>query len=93
MIKTLHIKVKPNAKQQSIQIAEEGSLIVSLKSPPVEGKANAELIKILAAEFKVAKSDIQIKSGLSSKYKRVEIDIPTPEKQPTDYSQALDKSS
>ncbi|NJR38043.1 MAG: DUF167 domain-containing protein [Leptolyngbyaceae cyanobacterium CSU_1_4] len=76
MIKILHIKVKPNAKQPFIQRAEDGSLIVSLKSSPVEGKANAELIKILAAEFKVAKSDVQIKSGLSSKYKRVEIEFP-----------------
>jgi uncharacterized protein len=75
MVKVLHVKVKPNAKQQSILVAEDGSLIVSLKSPPVEGKANAELIKFLAIKFKVAKSDVQIKSGLSSKYKWVEIDI------------------
>ncbi len=76
MVKILHVKVKPNAKQQSVQTAEDGSLVVSLKSSPVEGKANAELIKLLAAEFKVAKSDVQIKSGLSSKYKWIEIDIP-----------------
>lgn len=75
MVKIFHIKVKPNAKQQSIQIAQDGSLIVSLKSPPTEGKANAELIKLLAAEFKVAKSDVHIKSGLLSTYKQVEIDI------------------
>jgi len=76
MVKILHVKVKPNAKQQSVQTAEDGSLVVLLKSSPVEGKANAELIKLLAAEFKVAKSDVQIKSGLSSKYKWIEIDIP-----------------
>jgi uncharacterized protein (TIGR00251 family) len=76
MVKILHVKVRPNAKQQSVQTAEDGSLVVLLKSSPVEGKANAELIKLLAAEFKVAKSDVQIKSGLSSKYKWIEIDIP-----------------
>jgi uncharacterized protein (TIGR00251 family) len=73
-MKVLRIKVKPNASKQEIQIAADGSLIVYLKSPPVDGKANAELIKLLAVEFKVPKSSIQIKSGVSSKQKLVEID-------------------
>lgn len=72
-MKVLQVKVKPNAKRQSIETAEDGSLIVQLKSPPVDGKANAELIKLLADTFRVPKSCIQIKSGLSSKLKRVEI--------------------
>ena len=45
-----------------------------LKSPPVDGKANEELIKLLAKKFDVAKSDIRIKSGLSSRQKLIEID-------------------
>ncbi len=36
--------------------AEDGSLIVYLKSPPVDGKANQELIALLAKEFKVTKT-------------------------------------
>lgn len=76
-MKILRVKVKPNAKQQRIQMAEDGSFLVHLKSPPVDGKANAELIQLLAKEFNVAKSSIQIKSGLLAKLKRVEIDIPT----------------
>lgn len=75
-MKILSVKVKPNAKQQHIQTAEDGSLVVHLKSPPVDGKANAELIELLAKEFNVSKSRIQIKSGLSSKLKRIEIDLP-----------------
>lgn len=50
------------------------SLTVHLKSPPVDGKANEELIKILAKKFNVTKSDIRIKSGLSSRQKLIEID-------------------
>lgn len=74
-MKILRVKVKPGAKKQAIQTTEDGSLIVHLKSPPVEGKANAELIKLLAEKFDVAKSNVQIKAGLSSKQKRVEIDV------------------
>lgn len=69
------VKVKPNAKQQRIEEAIDGSLIVHLKSPPVEGKANVELIKLLAKNFKVSTGQIQIKSGLSSRTKLVQIDI------------------
>ncbi|GAB4380417.1 MAG: DUF167 domain-containing protein [Elainellaceae cyanobacterium] len=72
-MKVLQIKVKPNSKKQEIQTAEDGSLVVYLKSRPVDGKANAELIKLLAKEFNVAQSDVQIKSGQTSKQKRVEI--------------------
>jgi hypothetical protein len=36
------VKVKPNSKNQSIEEAEDGSLTVHLKSPPVDGKANEE---------------------------------------------------
>jgi uncharacterized protein len=72
-METLRVKVKPNSKKQDIQTAEDGSLIVHLKSPPVDGKANTELIKLLAERFDVPKSSIRIKSGLSSKQKLVEI--------------------
>jgi hypothetical protein len=69
------VKVKPNSKQHSIAVAADGSLTVHLKSPPVDGKANQELIKLLAEKFDVPKSNITIKSGLSSKNKLVEIAI------------------
>jgi uncharacterized protein len=68
------VKVKPNAKQQKIEEQSDGSLNVHLKSPPVDGKANEELIKLIAEKFNVPKSFIRIKSGVSSRQKLVEID-------------------
>ncbi|KAB8319857.1 DUF167 domain-containing protein [Tolypothrix campylonemoides VB511288] len=68
------VKVKPNSKLQKIDEQPDGSLSVHLKSPPVDGKANKELIKLLAEKFDVPKSHITIKSGLSSRQKLVEID-------------------
>ncbi|MBW4630621.1 MAG: DUF167 domain-containing protein [Iphinoe sp. HA4291-MV1] len=67
------IKVKPNSKIQKIEEDADGSLSVHLKSPPVDGKANEELIKLLAEKFDVPKSYIKIKSGLSSRQKLIEI--------------------
>ncbi len=74
-MKIFAVKVKPNSKQQSIEEQPDGSLKVHLKSPPLDGKANQELIVLLAKKFKVPKSVIAIKSGLSSRNKLVEIAI------------------
>jgi uncharacterized protein len=70
----IRVKVKPNSKIPRIIEEEDNSLTIYLKSPPVDGKANQELIKVLAERFDVAKSRITIKSGLSSRQKLVEID-------------------
>ncbi|RAM50463.1 DUF167 domain-containing protein [Mastigocladus laminosus UU774] len=70
----IKVKVKPNSKFQKIEETSDGSLNIYLKSPPVDGKANEELIKVLSEKFDVAKSRIRIKSGVSSRQKLVEID-------------------
>lgn len=68
----LQIKVKPNSLQQLIAEEADGTLTVHLKSPPVDGKANKELIKLLAKKLDVPKSQIRIKSGLASRFKLIE---------------------
>ncbi|AGF53438.1 ssr5011 (plasmid) [Synechocystis sp. PCC 6803] len=67
------VKVKPNAKQSKVVYGDDGSLIIHVKSPPVDGKANQELIKLLAKEFNVSQQSIKIKSGAGSRQKIVEI--------------------
>ncbi|MDJ0633144.1 MAG: DUF167 domain-containing protein [Xenococcaceae cyanobacterium MO_188.B29] len=70
----IQVKVKPNSKQQKIEQSEDGTWIIRLKSPPVDGKANQELINLLAKHFQVGKKQITIKAGLSAKNKLIEID-------------------
>lgn len=67
----IKIRVKPNSKITSVKQQEDGSCVVSLTATPVEGKANVQLIKVLADHFLVAKSSITIKSGLKSRDKLV----------------------
>ncbi len=67
------VRVKPNSKNPRIEAGADGSLTVYLKSPPVEGKANEELIARVAERFGVPKSRVRIKSGLSSKTKVLEV--------------------
>jgi uncharacterized protein (TIGR00251 family) len=44
-----------------------------LKSPPVDGKANAELIELVAEQFGCRKSAVSIKAGASGRRKMVQI--------------------
>jgi hypothetical protein len=73
-MKKLSVKVKPNSKQQKIEVGDDGGLTIRLQSPPVEGKANAELIQLLAKTYGVRKSQVHIKSGVTAKIKQIEID-------------------
>ncbi|WP_455478662.1 DUF167 domain-containing protein [Bartonella sp. B10] len=46
-------------------------LIVRLRTVPEDGKANKALIKFLSKQWKIPSSYISLKSGLTSRYKRV----------------------
>lgn len=72
-LRTLHFKVKPNARTQSILQADDGSWLAQLKSPPVDGKANAELIALVASHFGCRKADVAITAGAGGRSKRVTI--------------------
>ena len=69
----LLIKAKPNARVASLAQQADGSWLAQLKSPPVDGKANAELISLVARQFGYPKSSVSVKSGAGSRIKRVEI--------------------
>ncbi|UCE71067.1 MAG: YggU family protein [Nitrospiraceae bacterium] len=70
---TIKIKVEPRSSKTGIVGPHGDALKIKLTSPPVEGKANKELIDVLARELKVKKKDIEIVSGQSSKNKVVRI--------------------
>ncbi|MBX3418452.1 MAG: DUF167 domain-containing protein [Pirellulaceae bacterium] len=67
----LTIRVKPRSRVSELTQAEDGSWVAKLKSPPVDGKANAELLELIAAHFKCPKSAVKIKSGASGRTKLV----------------------
>lgn len=67
------VRVVPRASKSEIIGLHEGVLKVRVASPPVDGAANTELIKLLAKQFNVSKSDIEIASGLASRIKQIRI--------------------
>ncbi len=69
----INVKVEPRSSRSGIVGPYGDSIKVKLTSPPVEGKANKELIEILSKEFGIAKKDVEIISGQSSKNKTVKL--------------------
>ena len=69
----IQIKVKPNSRASRLEQNEDGTWLAQLKSPPVDGRANEELIALVAKHFNRPKSDVSIKSGASSRLKLVQI--------------------
>jgi len=66
-------KVIPKAHRSEVIGWEEGVLRVRLAAVPEKGKANDELIRILSATLNIAKRQVELVSGDTSRHKRVRI--------------------
>jgi uncharacterized protein (TIGR00251 family) len=74
-MKVIQVKVKPNSRVSVLEEREDGIWLAQVKSPPVDGKANEELIALVAKHFQCRKSDVSIKAGASGRVKLVRIDV------------------
>jgi uncharacterized protein (TIGR00251 family) len=72
---TIRIKVKPNSRASTLEQGSDGVWLARLKSPPVDGKANAELVGLIADRFGCRKADVTIRSGAGGRTKLVRIDL------------------
>jgi hypothetical protein len=71
---TLQVKVKPRARTSSLEQASDGTWVAKVKSPPVDGKANEELVALIAEHFKCRKAAVAIKAGASGRIKLVRVE-------------------
>lgn len=71
--RVIQIKVKPNSRVSLLQQMEDGTWLAQVKSPPVDGKANEELIALVAKQFGCRKSAVTIKAGGTSRVKLVQV--------------------
>jgi uncharacterized protein (TIGR00251 family) len=70
----LQVKVKPRARISELSRVADGTWIARLKSPPVDGKANEELVGLVAKMFQCKKAAVTIKSGAAGRTKLVRVD-------------------
>lgn len=71
---TLSLKVKPQARESRLEQLADGTWLAQVKAPPVNGKANKEVIALVAAHFGVHAAQVTIKSGAGGRMKLVTVD-------------------
>ena len=71
----LQLSVMPNAKRTEVDGLHDGALRVRLAAPPIDGRANEALIAWLAKSLGVAKRDVEVLRGESSRRKQVAIAV------------------
>lgn len=70
----LQVKVKPRSRVSELSQAADGIWVAKLKAPPVDGKANAELVSLVAERFQCPKSAVTIRAGAAGRIKLVRIE-------------------
>jgi uncharacterized protein len=70
----IRVQVKPRARSSSYVQLPDGSWLATVRAPATEGKANHELIGLVASHFRCAKAAVSIRSGASGRSKLVRID-------------------
>ena len=71
----LQVKVKPNAKKALLEERLDGTWIAHVNAVPVDGKANARLIEIVAEHFGVRKNQVSIRTGAAAKLKLLHVEM------------------
>ena len=77
---TIGVRLTPRSSRNKILKIHDGALKIAIQSPPVDNAANDELVKFLAKTFALAKRDIAIISGHTSKRKTLTLGGITKEK-------------
>ena len=70
----IRVEVKPRSGVSTLEETSPGLWRARLMSPPVDGKANEELVGLVARHFGCRKSHVTIRSGTSSRTKLIRIE-------------------
>ncbi len=69
----LSVKVQPGARREEITGFEGGVLRMRVTAPPEKGKANEAVVALLAKTLGVAKRDVTLVRGVTSRQKVLEV--------------------
>jgi uncharacterized protein len=70
----LRIRVQPRAKRDEVVGERDGAIVIRLKAPPVDGKANAALTAFIAKAAGVPRSRVEIVKGATAREKAVRVE-------------------
>lgn len=72
----LLVHVVPHAGRTAVIGLHDGALRVRLAAPPIEGRANAELLQWLARALGLPRRAVTLAAGGQSRRKRLHVDCP-----------------
>lgn len=72
----LTLRIQPDARRSGFAGLHDGALKVRVAAPPIEGRANRELIEFLAETFGTAKTNVSLLRGASGRTKTASIHAP-----------------
>jgi len=72
----IRLYIQPKASRDQIVGLHGDELKIAITAPPVDGKANAHLVKYLAKQFRVAKGQVVVEKGELGRHKQVRIEAP-----------------
>ena len=67
----LSVKVQPGAPRSAVKGAHGGALKVAVAAPPEKGKANEELVRLLARALDLDRRGLEVVAGETGREKRV----------------------
>lgn len=70
----ISVRLTPRASREAIGAVRDGVLQVRVTAPPVDGAANAALVRLLAKRLRVGRSAVRLVSGETARTKVVEVD-------------------
>jgi uncharacterized protein (TIGR00251 family) len=71
----IRVRVKPNSRRSCLNRLSDGGWLAKVTAPAIEGKANKELVGLIANEFRCAKAAVSIKSGARGRIKLISIQM------------------
>jgi len=69
----IDVRVKPNSRMEEVTQEGVSTFTVRTKEPPIEGRANRAVVRLLAKHLGIRESQLRIVKGLKSKAKVIEI--------------------
>lgn len=69
----IDVKVTPKSSVETIGPVRDGRLVVKVNAPPDQGKANKAVCKLVAGSLGVARSSVTVRSGETSRSKRLRV--------------------
>ena len=70
----IEAKIQTKSSRKGIELLNENQLKIKVNTPPIDGKANEAVIKLIAQKLHISKSSVTIIRGLTSKLKTIKIE-------------------